>query len=144
MVTKTIGLLVEDFLERINEALQSQEDFSIESSIFPIGSLGGIVLELVSEELGSEYGYIKLRAWLAPEETPLDLRRIKVTGVCGNLNIRENESEFDFVDLGCIDMLKEAMTTSGNHKLDLQLTFHLKAEMKTDNCQWIIPRYGGV
>ena len=144
MVTKTIGLLVEDFLERINEAVQSQEDFSIESSIFPIGSLGGIILELVSEELGSEYGYIKLRAWLAPEETPLDLRRIKVTGVCGNLNIRENESEFDFVDLGIIDMLKEAMTTSGNHKLDLQLTFHLKAEMKTDNCQWIIPRYGGV
>ena len=44
------------------------------------------------------------------------------------------------VDVGSIELLKESMATSGNHKLDLQLTFTLMAEMEVEDSQWIIPR----
>ena len=132
MITKKIGLHVEDFLEKINEA---DDDFSIMSPIFSIGSVGGICLELAL--IGLEE--VNLWAIKVPETKPMSLQSMEVTGVCGNLTIKD-ENDDNIVHIGSIAWLKKAMTTSGNHKLDLQVTLTLELEVKTEDSQWIIPR----
>ena len=135
MITKTIELQIEDYLERLNEASKSQENFVIESR-FPIGSVCGINLELHSGN-----GSASVWASAVPEETPLRIRSIRVRGTCGNLTIDESKNDtVNTVDVGSIEELMESMATSGNHKLDLQLTFTLMAEMEVEDTQWIIPR----
>ena len=45
-----------------------------------------------------------------------------------------------WVNLGSIEELKKAMTTTGNHKLDLQVTLTARGSGNGDESQWIIPR----
>ena len=132
MITKKIGLHVEDFLEKINVA---NDDSSIMSPIFSIGSVGGICLELSWIDLED----INLWAIKVPETKPLSLQFMVVTGVCGNLTIQD-QNDANIVHIESIARLKKAMTTSGNHNLDLQVTLTFELEVKTEDSQWIIPR----
>ena len=106
MITKTIELQIEDFLERLNEASKSQEDFFIKST-FPIGFVCGINLELESD---SGIGFVSVGAEEVPEETPLKIQSIEVRGTCGNLTIDEESENDNCVELGSIEELKESMT----------------------------------
>ena len=71
-----------------------------------------------------------------------------VTGNCGNLAFEEEAYDEDgalSVELGSIEELTEAMTSSGNHKLDIQVTFTVAVKSQTvksetDGIEWIIPR----
>ena len=70
------------------------------------------------------------------------LRSILVTGNCGKEkrdDIGEG-SNFLSLDLGSVKELKEAMTTSGIHKLDLQLTVTARGPGNSNDDQWIIQR----
>ena len=75
------------------------------------------------------------------------LRSIRVKGECGNLTFDKDTSDPDEHDegvyLASFNRLKEAMITSGNHNLKLQLKITFEVEMETDNSQWTIPRYKG-
>ena len=73
------------------------------------------------------------------------LRSILLTGNCGNLAVEKRDdigegSNFLSLDLGSVKELKEAMTTSGIHKLDLQLTVTARGPGNSNDDQWIIPR----
>ena len=117
--TKTIGLQIEDFLEKLNEDLpQESEDF-IMSPKFVIGDQEGFV------GIYYELGTIRLTASRAGGH-PVNLKSISVSGICGNLAFGKINGTPDFeylsVELGFIEALREAMISSGNHKLDLQVT----------------------
>ena len=67
-----------------------------------------------------------------------------MTGSCGNLTFekRDDSGEWEDCDvlsvgLGSIAKLKKAMTTTGNHKLDMQLTI---TALLTEDDEWIIPK----
>ena len=142
-ITKVIDLQIEDFLKILNEAAQQLQlkgfltkNF-FKSPIFLIGD----------QELS-------VGCWLNEDEgniVMLDLgdsdhlRSILVTGNCGNLAFEkraddtEHHDEFLAVELGSIEKLREAMTTSGSNKLDLQLTVTVRVAGNSDDDQWIIP-----
>ena len=68
---------------------------------------------------------------------------MKVTGNCGNLTLEKNVGtsnriyhEVLDVELGTCEKLKEAMTISGNHNLDLQLVI---IAFDTWDSVWINP-----
>ena len=149
-ITKTIDLLVEDFQEKLNDALDryivSSEDF-ITSPTFLIGAKPatvGIIL----------YGFCPVSVFVCVGmEDKDDLNSIVLTGHghCGNLTLTlGNETEWslygrehvEMLKLGSIDELKEAMNTSGNHRLDLQVTVTSPVTRGSygDEDQWIIPR----
>ena len=144
--TKTIDLHIEDLLERLNDAVQRKigdQSFTV-SPVFLLGEQrvhasffclnNRLYVEVCVADDGGYY---------------CDLRSILVTGSCGNLTLEKrtdagaDEKQCDglFVELGSIEDLKEAMNTSGNHKLDLQLTITaLVTGGWDDNDQWIIPK----
>ena len=70
------------------------------------------------------------------------MRSILVTGHVGNLTFEKrvdgNKCEQLIVELGSVEKVKEAMTNSGNHSVDLQLT--VTASMTSYNKEWIIPK----
>ena len=136
MITKTIDLHFEDFMEKLNEA-HIQEEIFIESPTFPVGSVGGVSVDLRVEsgEDGHD-GDVSVRVWV---EESLMLRSIRLTGECGNLTFNEDDSD-DWFYLASFNRLKEAMITSGNHNLKLQLKITFVVVMETDNSQWTIPR----
>ena len=135
--TKVIELNIEDFLAKLNNAVQRQavdEDF-IESPGFFIGDQAltvgfsfdednRVVVNLCAHDFSNKYRMMSML----------------MTGICGNLALKEefgSAAGFRGLELGSIAELKEAMTTSGNHKLDLQVTL---TALLIDNDQWIIPK----
>ena len=147
-ITKTIDLHIEDFLGKLNEAVQNQrvdEDF-VTSPRFIIGDQKLFVGCWIDED-----NIVDLRVVIdvrSNDEIFVHLISMLVTGNCGNLSLEKSDGDYDdwnellYVDLGSIEELKEAMTNSGNHKLDLQVTVTvLVPGNNDDNGQWIIRRY---
>ena len=138
-ISKTIELHIEDFLERLND-VQRVRDF-ITSPRIIIGHQPVFV---------SIYVDVNNDVRLYPFSRDCDQlnpKFIKVTGYCGNLAF-DNEncagawSRCD-VKLGSRDELKEAMTTSGNNKMDLQVTLTEQGmkDIGSDGpSEWIITR----
>ena len=140
--TKTIDLHIEDFLGKLNEAVQNigvDENFIISPS-FIIGDKKVFVGCWIGED-----NIVNLR--VVNYDGFQHLISMLVTGNCGNLTLEKRDGDeygcvVLFVELGSIEELKEAMTNSGNHKLDLQVTVTvLVPGNNDDNCQWIIRRY---
>ena len=73
-------------------------------------------------------------------ESNLGLTLIGVTGTCGNLRIEHEDLKCGAKGLGSIEQLREAMTTSGNHKLDLKVTLTVEVPRDGSDDRWIIPR----
>ena len=143
-ITKTIDLHIEDFLGKLNEAVQNQrvgEEF-ITSPRFIIGDQKVFVGCWIDED-----NSLNLRVVNDDDEGLENLISMLVTGSCGNLTLEKRDGDeygcvVLFVELGSIEELKEAMTNSGNHKLDLQVTVTvLVPGNNDDNSQWIIRRY---
>ena len=144
-VTKVIDLQIEDFLAKMNQATQEQISDCvnfINSPGFLIGHQEVSVGCWFNEEDEDEDNNSVM---LGVENVNSDhLRSMSVTGNCGNLAVEKRDYakgvEFLSVELGSVEELREAMTTTGNHKLDLQMT--LTALVTGDSCgdQWIIPR----
>ena len=137
-ITKIIDLHIEDFLGKLNETVD--ENF-IKSPRFLIGH----------QEVSLCFGLNqKNNVWVDVSDGDGDtfsspnLMSILVTGNCGNLTFDKRDDagadEYLVVRLGSVKKLKEAMTTSSNHKLDLQVTLTVLVPGDSDDDQWIIPR----
>ena len=128
--TKTIDLHIEDFLERLNDPF-------IESPSVLIGEQRVFVYFWFDED--------NIRVDVTVDKSGgvcCDVRSILVTGHVGNLTFEKrvdgNKCEQLIVELGSVEKVKEAMTNSGNHSVDLQLT--VTASMTSYNKEWIIPK----
>ena len=145
--TKIIDLQIDDFMMKLKGAVQNLSmklvdecaDF-IKSPRFIIGDQKVFVSCRIDED-----NSVNLR--VVNDEGLEHLISMLVTGNCGNLTFEKRDGE-EYGDevlgvkLGSIEELKEAMTNSGNHKLDLQMTVTvLVPGNNDDNCQWIIRRY---
>ena len=130
-VTKIIDLQIEDFLERLNKAVEKRlvnENF-LESPKFILGDQQVSVNVSLTFNEDDEY-CIWVDVYNHGSGRYCDLRSILVTGNCGNLGLENKEDADDAgeeceilsVELGSVEELKEAMTTTGNPKLDLQVT----------------------
>ena len=142
LVTKIIDLQIEDFLEKLNDAYQRQDVWKniITSPSFLIGDERVVVNIHFDEE-----DMVLVSVELSPEfDIPPNLQSLLFKGNCGNLSLEmrdEGPGVVADLELGSIAELKEAMTSSGNHQLNLQLTLTaLEIEERADD-QWIIPRY---
>ena len=121
-IAETIGLHIEDFLERLNEAVENHrvdEDF-IKSPRFLIRDQRVFLGIYVAKS-----NVVCVRANTSDAFFYL-FRSIEVKGYCGLHALERSKCVVPWdrlqVELGSIEKLKEAMTTSGNHKLDLQVT----------------------
>ena len=140
--TKTFDVCIEDFLEKLNgdaEKVEDNEDF-IQSPDIVIGD------HLVSLGIYKEAGSI----WLGVrtlgvhlKEMNIILKLLEVEGVCGNAPVKGKSSNVVChlpgndslaAELEKIEHLKDAMTTSGNHKLDLQV------DLIIEESGWIVTR----
>ena len=152
-VTKIIDLQIEDFLERLNKAVEKRlvnENF-LESPKFILGDQQVSVNVSLTFNEDDEY-CIWVDVYNHGSGRYCDLRSILVTGNCGNLVLENREDADDDDGLGCetlrvelgsIEELKKAMNTTGNPKLDLQVTVTAMVTEDTgdrDRDQWI-PRY---
>ena len=142
-ITKTVDLHIEDFLGKLNEAVQNQrvdEDF-VTSPRFIIGDQKVFFVCWIDEE---EDNSVNLDV-VSEDGSDYLIRSMLVTGNCGNLTLEKRHGDeyrrkFLSVELGSVEELKEAMTNSGNHKLDLQVAITVPGN-NDDNGQWIISRY---
>ena len=142
-VTKIIDFQIEDFMTKLNgvrkQDLDGCGDF-LESPRVVIGEQGVCFSCWIHES-----DDVSLR--VVNDEGCDNLMSLLVTGNCGNLTLEKSEKDENGLDVLCVELgsmeeLKEAMTNSGNHKLDLQVTVTvLVPENKDDNDQWIIHRY---
>ena len=128
--TKTIDLHIEDFLERLNDPF-------IESPSVLIGEQRVFVYFWFDED--------NIRVDVTVDKSGgvcCDVRSILVIGHVGNLTFEkradENKCERLIVELGSVEKVKEAMTNSGNHSMDLQLTLTAVTWEVAD--EWIIPK----
>ena len=75
-----------------------------------------------------------------------DLRSILLTGHVGNLTFEERGGAAVkkcgslTVVLGSMEEVEEAMTTSDNHRFDLQVILTTSVTKGSNNDHWIIPR----
>ena len=143
-ITKTIGLHIEDFLEKIGLKEERRHDsIIIKSPPFFIRDQP-LVLNIRMPNCDCCPADITLDVSTVNGEwkTPI-LKSIGVTGICGDLTFKENNNGdrdgYFYVDLGPSYELKEAMTSSGNRKLDLQVTVTGWGEAEAAT-EWIIPR----
>ena len=143
-VTKIIDFQIEDFMIKLNDGVRIQDldgngDF-LESPRVVIGEQGVCFSCWIHES-----DDVSLR--VVNDEGCDNLMSLLVTGNCGNLTLEKSEKDENglevlCVELGSMEELKNAMTNSGNHKLDLQVTVtFMVPENKDDNGQWIIHRY---
>ena len=129
---KVTDLQIEDFLERLNESVQDifvGEDF-IKSPKFEIG---GQLLQVGIYIADNNCVYVSTDVYS-------DLTSIGVSGTCGNLRIGPKTTSSGFVNLGSIEELQEAMTTTGNQNLYLQVTVTVIVPENSDDDEWIIQR----
>ena len=143
-ITKTISLQIEDFLERLErlEGLEHEQTDSVDVFKSPTLLIGDhkVFVECWCHELN--------RLYVEVETDIAVLRSILVTGNCGNLAIEESGNDKDgyfflSAEIGSLEELKRAMTSSGNHQLDLRVTVAVNVavtENRDDNDEWIIPR----
>ena len=144
--TKTIDLHIEDFLEKLNDAVQRQvvlvgEDF-LQSPVFLIGDQEvyvGLAFEEDNSILVEVYLYEDSGAYYS-------VRSILLTGHVGNLTFEERGGAAVKkcgslnVVLGSMEEVEEAMTTSDNHRFDLQVILTTSVTKGSNNDHWIIPR----
>ena len=142
-ITKTVDLHIEDFLERLNDAVQRQavdEDFITSPRIIMGHQI--VYVSFFFDVNNDVYVYPNPNSYCSGTEP--HPRAFKVTGNCGNLNFEEGNCAGAWnrlrmsLKLGSIEKMKEAMTTTGSNKLDLQVTLTRKTE--ADDSEWIIPR----
>ena len=141
MVTKIIDLQVEDFLEKLNEAAAAMDYEAVNIFKTPKFLIGNGNQE-VSISCCIDETYIVMLD-IKSDVGKKHLKSLIVVGNCGNLAFEKTGSldpdTFHLeVELGSTEDLQEAMTTSGNHKLDLQVTLTVKN--KEVNTEWIIRR----
>ena len=142
-ITKTIRLHIEDFFERLKDnfnRLEATKGHFIKSPTFPIGDEKGYLGIFVDGE------NVYLDVSEDHDGVLMTLQSIEVTGVCGSLSIAKSTADwsgngFLYVELGSVEEMKEAMISSGNHKLDLHVTLILKGKADVIESEWIIPRY---
>ena len=144
-ITKVIDLHIEDFLGKLNETVQGVDTVDTElisSPKFLIGHQEVYVScwynkdNCVMTDVGDDCGSCPL------------LKSILVTGYCGNLTFEKRKDAGDginwrqdlTVELGSIEELTEAMTNSGNHKLDLHVTATVIVHENSEDDKWIFPR----
>ena len=144
IISKTFDFCIEDFLEKLNvdaEKVEDQVNF-LEAPGILIG------YHRVSHSIFKEAGSIHLGVSVSSsaklnEKMISKLMKVKVEGICGNAPVKE-ESDRDhdedadddtlYVKLEEMKHLKEAMITSGSHKLDLHV------DLLIEETKWIIER----
>ena len=146
-ITKTIDLHIEDFLGKLNEAVQKQWVLTnfIQSPRFLIGHQEVLVSCWFNEAEDNNFVMLDVGDG---DYSCAHLKSILVTGNCGNLTLKKRRDADNgvnwkkdlAVEIGSIKELKEAMTTTGNHKLDLQVTATVVVPENSDEDQWIFPR----
>ena len=144
-ISKTLEVCIEDFLEKLGDAerLADGADFIQ----LPEVTIGYHQVTVTIDKSGENI-YVSLQTSLSPRNKEMNiiqrgiiLEACKVEGVCGNLSFEEEEVDVcndpgysTSVKMKSIKELKEAMTTSGSHKLDLKITLTM-----VEN-QWIVTR----
>ena len=138
---KTFDVCIEDFLEKLNGAAEKVEDNQdfIQSPNILIGDhqvFLGIFKDAGSISLG-----IQTSLGAQFKERNVILKFVEVEGVCGNAPVKGKTVVCDLpgneslaVKLEKIEQLKDAMITSGSHKLDLQVYLII------EESEWIITR----
>ena len=140
---KVTDLHIEDFLERLNSGLRNEEGVFISSPESAIGyGSANIWLSVFSED-DIIIGVQVLCSGNGNGQRDPEPKSLSVRGICGNLSFEKSEAHW-CVEIGSIEELTEAMTSSGNHKLDIQVTItgRIAVESETDDedSQWIIPK----
>ena len=139
-ITKTIGIHIEDFLERLNSGLRNEEGVFISSPESAIGYGSANIWLAVFSEDDIIIGVQVLCSGNGNGQRDPEPKSLSVRGICGNLSFEKSEAHW-CVEIGSIEELTEAMTSSGNHKLDFQCTATVSlAEMDADDREWIIPK----
>ena len=140
-ITKTIGIQIEDFLERLNSGLRNEEGVFISSPESAIGyGSANIWLSVFSED-DIIIGVQVLCSGNGNGQRDPEPKSLSVRGICGNLSFEKSEVHWCCVEIGSIEELTEAMTSSGNRKLDFQCTATVSlSEMDADDREWIIPK----
>ena len=147
-ITKTFGVCIEDFLEKLEaaEKISAYDDFIK----LPEVSIGYNLVNVTLNNADPKGGYISVyvNTSLSPGSKEMNIiqkgiivQSCKVEVVCGNLSFEKEDVDGNpinvdgcSVDLKPIKDLKEAMITSGNYKLDLKITLTIMED------EWIVTR----
>ena len=139
-VTKIIDLHIEDFMEKMKN--MGNADIFTSPKLFIGDQEVVVIFHVAPNQLGVG---VNVHA-VDDDKHHCDLRSILLTGNVGNLTFEKREDgvrkkrENLVVKLGSMEEVKESMTTSGNHRLDLQVTLTASVIKGSINGQWIIPR----
>ena len=145
IISKTFDVCIEDFLEKLNVNAEKVEEGMkfLEAPGVLIGNhrvslgisqiAGSIKLSFeveVTSSLGAKF-----------KERNMILMEVKVEGICGNAPVSvKGEVDIDQqywvadVELEKMEHLKDAMITSGSHKLDLHV------DLLIEETEWIMTR----
>ena len=148
VITRIIDIQIEDFLERLNGDLVKNRFIALprvligdrEVSVNFCLAWGNSVTVAVSVAT-------VLKSILPDDDAyQCDLRSILLTGHVGNLTFEERGGAAVKkcgslnVVLGSMEEVEEAMTTSDNHRFDLQVILTASVTKGSNNDHWIIPR----
>ena len=141
-VSETLDVCIEDFLEKLEDATaNARNGYRYEVIELPevvmgyLGFKGSIAVVKSSDVNLSVEAYneprVGNRYWCISEN---NVCKVKV--VCGNLSFEKNFVNTNNIDekLKSVKELKEAMIASGNHKLDIKITFTMGED------KWIVKR----
>ena len=125
-ITKTIDLHIEDFLKKLNDLSDCYTDHEFIS--LPRVLMGKYRVHVRFWHNEDHSVFLEVENF--DDGKYCDLRSLLVTGNIGNLALEERIDADPFekicpnlpMKLGFVEELKESMTSTGNHKLDLQLT----------------------
>ena len=146
VITKTIDLQIEDFLEKLNDLEDSPtcEDFIT----LPRVLMGNYRVPITFWY--NNHKSVVLDITNVGDGIYCNLRSMHVTGNIGNLTFEKSDEAGAnqkmcvalSVELGSVEELKEAMINTGNHKLDLQVAVTVLVTLDSDEHeeQWIIQR----
>ena len=143
-ITKTIDLHIEDFLEKLSNLVDWRTDEEFIS--LPRVLIGNYRVHVRFWHNEDHSVFLEVENF--DDGKYCNLRSVLVTGNIGNLALEERIDADPFekispnlpVKLGFVEELKESMTSSGNPKLDLQLTLTMLVTGDNDEHedQWII------
>ena len=144
VISKTISIQIEDFLERLEQSVPRQLGEGLEVFKLPTFLIGDhkVFVECWNDSLDL---YVMVKACDGSNV----LVCTSVTGNCGNLAIKNTGTCCDGLSLldtkigGSLEELKGAMTSSGNHQLDLRVYVAVNVAVNgnyDEDDQWIIPR----
>ena len=141
VISKTFDVCIEDFLEKLNVNAEKVEEgmkflevpgvlIGDHRVFLHISQIAGSIK--LSFEVISSLGNISLK-----------LLEVKVEGICGNAPVSVIgevyiDQQYGVADCGCelekMEHLKDAMITSGSHKLDLHV------DLLIEETEWIMTR----